>query len=108
MATRSTLTATIPNGGTDSATVTVPDNRRLVGFLMPSAFTGTTLTFKGALTSGGTPRAIYNEASVYSIGVGTNRFVAVDPNVFLGVQFLVLVSGSTEAAEREIELVFSD
>lgn len=105
---RETLNAVIPSSGTDSATVTVPNGKRLAGFYMPAAFTGSTITFKGAVAAGDTPQALYNEASQYSIGVGTNRFVAVDPNVFNGVSFLVLVSGSSEGAERTIKLVFSD
>jgi len=105
---REVIEAVIPNAGTDSATVNVPLNKVLLGFRIPGAFTGTSVSFKMGMESTDTPRAIYDGASLVSISVSANRFYYVDSKIFAGCSYLVIVSGSSEGAERTIPLVFGE
>ena len=105
---REVLEAVIANAGTDSATVSVPLNKCLLGFRIPGTFTGTSVSFKMGIESTDTPRAIYDGASLVSISVTANRYYYVDPKIFVGCNFLVIVSNSAEGAERTIPLVFGE
>jgi len=100
--------AVIPNAGTDSATVTVPLNKCLLGFRIPGTFTGTSVSFKMGMESTDTPRAIYDGTTLVSISVSASRYYYVDPKIFAGCSYLVIVSGSSEGAERTIPLVFGE
>lgn len=108
MARRSVLPAVIAASGTTTATITIPDGKRVVGLVTPSTFTGTTLTFKAAYSTSATPQSVYNEGSAYSVACSTDRFIAVNPNVFLGAVTLQIVSSSTEGAERTIQVIVAD
>lgn len=104
---RTTSEATIAISGTTSDTITVPSGKKLVGFITPGALDGSAFTFKGAVNADDTPINVYNGGTAYSVNVGTSRYVAVDPNVFLGLSYIKIVSGSTETAARTITLVFA-
>lgn len=74
----------------------------LVGFIMPAAFTGTTLTFQGSMDDENF-YALYNsDNTAYSITVAVDRFYCLNPQDFLGMRYFKFVSGSSEAAAREI------
>jgi hypothetical protein len=100
--------AVIPNAGTDSATVTVPLNKTLLGFRIPGTFTGTSVSFKMGIEATDTQRPIYNGATLVSISVAVNRFYYVDPKIFVGCAFLTIVSDAAEGGERTIPLVFGE
>ena len=108
MARRLALPAVIPASGTTTATITIPEGKRVVGLIMPSTFTGTTLTFKAGYSTSATPQPVYNEGSAYSVACATDRFIAVNPNVFLGAFTLQIISGSTEGSERTIQVITAD
>lgn len=76
------------------------------GIYMPAAFTGTTLTFTACDTVGGTYVAVKSTTSgtalSYTVAQGT--YVALDPKDFQGINFLKIISGSTEAGLRTLKL----
>lgn len=73
----------------------------LCGIQMPAAFTGTTLTFKASI-DGTTFQPIYNTTSgtLLTYTVAQGRYIAINPQDFLGVNYLEIVSGSTEGTLR--------
>lgn len=77
----------------------------LVGLDMPSAFTGTTVTFTVSSSQSGTYKTLYKDGANVSVTVTASRQVVLQPADFAGVRFLKVVSGSAEAAERTITLV---
>jgi hypothetical protein len=95
---------TIESSETKSAEVDLRGTT-LCGLYMPAAFTGTTLTFEAATSSGGTFVPVYDElGNQVSITVSSSRFISLDPAEFAGIQFLKAVSGSSETAARIINL----
>lgn len=99
------VVATIPNAGTDSATITMEPGRIPVALELPAAFTGTTITFKAATASSGTPIALYYESTLYSVTVAPSRYVSLNRAAFEGVKYLQIVSGSAETASRTINVM---
>lgn len=73
----------------------------LVGILL-RAFTGTALTFEVCDTIDGAfvPLKSTTSGSALSYTVAQNTYAAIDPKDFQGVNFLKLVSGGAEAADR--------
>lgn len=98
-------TATIASGGTDSGALDLA-GFNLCGIFLPATFTGTALTFKAAATIGGTYQVVKSTTSGSSLSytVAQNTYVALDPKDFQGIQFLKIVSGSTEGADRTLTL----
>lgn len=99
------ITTTIAASGTTSAAVQlggfVP-----VGIYLPATFTGTTLTFTACDTVGGTYLVLKSTTSGTSLSytVAQGTYVALDPKDFQGVNFLKLVSGSTEGSTRTLKI----
>ena len=78
----------------------------LVGIRMPAAFTGTTLTFQESNSSTGTFRDVYNASgNQLSIPVSTNRTILFTPSDFAGLRYVKIKSGSSEAADRSINVI---
>lgn len=75
------------------------------GLQMPAAFTGTAITFQVATTEEGTYQAFHKDGSAVSVTVANSLYIWLDPSIFYCVKYMKLVSGSTEAANREIEVV---
>lgn len=76
-----------------------------VGFIIPSAFTGTAITFTGS-ADGTNFFALYNsDNSAFSITVSTSRYYCLNPADFLGMRYVRLVSNGTEAAARTITVI---
>lgn len=94
--------ATIASSGTVS-TVINTGGMTVVGVMLPATFTGTTLTFK-ASTDGinfFTVKSTTSGTSLsYTVAQGT--YAALDPKDFYGIQYLEIVSGSTEGAARTL------
>lgn len=101
------LSAVIANGATTSGEVAVPDGFDLAGIFAPVC-TGVALTFTAAVASGGTFVAVADGANsaVSKTISGTAHYMALDPLLFQGLQFIKLVSGSAEGAERTFTLIF--
>lgn len=79
----------------------------LVGIQLPAAFTGTTITFQVATSLAGTYQTLKSTTSGSSLSytVAQGTYVAIDPKDFQGVQFIKVVSGSSEAAARSLTLM---
>lgn len=75
----------------------------LCGIQLPAAFTGTTLTFQASI-DGTTFQPVYSTASgtALSYTVAQGHYVAVNPQDFQGVNYLKIVSGSSEGAARTL------
>lgn len=72
-----------------------------VGVFLPASFTGTTLTFEASY-NGTDYFPVHSAGSVLSKTVAQGTFCRFDPNDLVGIRFLKLVSGSTEAATRTL------
>lgn len=96
-----------------NVTATIPINTQLSseiklggfvlsGIFLPSALTGTSITFQAATASGGTYVDVYNSSGQLSYTVAASRYVAIDPKDFQGIAFLKIKSGSSETAARTL------
>lgn len=93
----------IASGGTTSGMADL-QNRRLLAIQMPAAFTGSALTFQGS-HDGETFATLYSSGSDVSVAVAAGKYVAIDPAIFAGVEYLKVISGSAEGAARELQLI---
>lgn len=86
-------TATILSGASLSGTITL-GSARLVGIIIPAAWTTASISLQGGMTSGGTYYDIYdNFGTAYTIVVGgTSRLVQV-PIGDIGYPYIKLQSG---------------
>lgn len=101
------VTITIADSTTVSAAAAVPDGYELVGMFAPIC-TGTALTLTAAKTLTGTYVAVANAANAaisHTISA-TAHYIALDPLLYRGLQFIKLVSGTAELANRTFTLVF--
>lgn len=96
---------TIANAGTKTDAIDLA-GYTLVGVIF-GAFTGTALTFETAAALDGTfvPVKAGTGGSALSYTVAQNNYSAIDPKDTQGLNYLKLVSGSSEAAERTLTLV---
>ena len=107
MARNVTKLATIANGQTASDAVNT-DTQLLSGILFPSAFTGSTVTFKFS-TDGSTWKDVKEtDGSAVSYTVSADDVIRIDPSgwAFASSGYIQVVSGSSEGAERKIKLIF--
>lgn len=100
-----TTNATIANGAATSTAVDLC-GVTLAGIQLPASFTGTSITFQAATSLGGTYQTIINPTGA-SVGatVSAGKYLTLSPSDFAGIQFLKIVSGSNEGADRTLELV---
>lgn len=97
--------AVIASSGTTSGEQDL-DGNTLCGLMMPAAFTGVAITFLVSLTTGGTFNALTkDDGSAYSVTVAASKYVALDYTKFAGVRYVKIVSGSSEGADRTVNLV---
>lgn len=94
------LAVTISSGQTTSNTIS-QGGLALVGCLFPTAFTGTTITFNASVDNVHF-YPVYNSAGPVSYTVAPSRYLAIVPSDLQGIQYLQIVSGSTEAATRNL------
>lgn len=102
------VTITIADSTTVSAAAAVPDGYDLVGIHAPVC-TGTALTMTAAKTLTGTYGIVANAANAtisHTISA-TAHYMALDPTLYRGLQFIKLVSGTVELANRTFTLVFA-
>lgn len=94
----------IENGATKSSAIDTA-GLSLCGILL-GAFTGTTITFEVSDAIDGTfvPLKSGTSGAALSYTVAANTFAAIDPKDFLGVRFLKIVAGSSQAADRTLKL----
>lgn len=94
-------TATIAASGTTSGAI--PCNGAIPVALQFPTMTGTAMTFHVSLDDGATfTELVDTSGAAVSITVPDNKVVTLAPSTFAGVDQFKLVSGSSEAAAREI------
>lgn len=99
-----TNTVTIAINTTTSTALDLSTNG-FVGLIIPSAFTGTAITFTGSIDNS-TFTALYNsDNSAFSITVSASRYYCLNPADFLGMRYVKIVSNASEAAARTITVV---
>ncbi len=78
--------------------------RALCGIKLPAAFTGTALSFEMSEAADGTfvPVKSTTSGSALSYTVAQGTYCAIDPKDFQGINFLKIVSGTTEIAARSL------
>lgn len=98
------LTATIGASGTTTGAIPL-GGFCLCGILFPATFTGTAITFL-ASPDGTTYKVLKATTSgtTLSYTVAQDTFAAIDPKDFQGVNYLKIVSGSTEGSARTLKL----
>jgi len=98
----------ISSGGTTSGAIELEGGATLVGIRMPSAFTGTAMTFTESTSTTGTFQAVYDSAGQISLTVAASRTIMIDPARTRGLRFIKLVSGSSEGADRTIQVIIKE
>ena len=93
---------TIASSGTTATTWTMEGNRVPVAIILPSAFSGTQLSFQASVDAGATFSNVYDEATQYTVNVGASRYISLKRQPFEGVRYLRITSASTETAARSI------
>lgn len=102
--TKTSVTATIAISTTTSTEIDLTKTD-IVGIYIPAAFTGTTLTFTSSFNRGGTYGSVRDFAgSAISLTVAAGQFIPINNQLFLGALYLRVVSGSSEAAARELRI----
>lgn len=100
-----TDTVTIAGGDTTSGSKAMERNRVPLGLIIPSTFTGATVSFQVSIDDGTTFYPLYYEGTLYSFSVGTSRYHAFNKAAFEGVKLFKIVSASTEGTARVIKIV---
>lgn len=95
---------TILSGATVSSILST-SGMTLVGIQVPAAFTGTVITVQASDSATGSFFPVYNSAGALSYTVAPSRWLVIDPKDFIGLQFIKLVSGTAEAADRAVNLM---
>jgi hypothetical protein len=101
-------TATIASGETASNVIDTK-GMALAGVRFPAAFTGATVTIQYSLDGTANMNTVNNAAgAAITFTKALNGWCAVDPYTFALVKggYIKVVSASSEAAERQIDLVF--
>lgn len=89
-------------GQTESAAINC-GGMALCGIKLPATFTGTALTFEMSDAIDGTYVPVTSSSgSAISYTVAANKYAAIDPKDFQGINFLKIKSGSTEVAARTL------
>lgn len=78
-----------------------------VGMVIPSAVTGTSISFFASLDAAPNTFMQMTDAggTDISVGVTANRYIPLDPSLFAGVQYLQIKSNSAEAADRLLQVI---
>ena len=99
-----TKTVTLP-AGTKTAAIDLA-GFTLVGVQLPTTFTGTTMTFEASSAIDGTFVAVKagTSGAALSYTVAQATWAALDPKDFYGLNFIKIVSGSSESADRTLVL----
>ncbi len=99
-----TATATVLSGATSSDAIQL-NGFGLVGLILPSALTSTTMTFTGS-QDGTTYTALYNTSgSLLTVTVAASRIILFVPGDLVGVNYIKLVFGTAEGADRAISSI---
>lgn len=99
-----TYVATIASSAQTSDSIAL-NGFGMVGLILPSALTSTTMTFTGSQDDS-TYTALYNTSgSQLSITVAASRLILFTPGDFVGINYIKLVSGTAEGGSRSISVI---
>lgn len=99
----------IASGGTTSGAIELEGSATLLGIRLPAALTGTAITLTESTSLTGTYQAVYdNTGTQLTFVVAASRTVMIDPSYTIGLKFVKLVSGSSEGADRTIQLIIKE
>lgn len=93
MARGAAITTTIPNGEAVSGAVDLGLDSYPAGVIMPAAWTAAGLTFQISM-NGTTWVDVYNGATEYTFAGTAGAYHTLDPNIFRGVRYLKVRSGT--------------
>lgn len=99
-------TATIANAQTASGVVDL-GGATLLGFMTPATFTGVAITFNVGISADVMVPLRDITGTLISVPVTPSQAYGLDPLTFAGWQFVQLVSGTTEAAARDLTLTLN-
>ncbi|MBX9583664.1 MAG: hypothetical protein K2X87_25460 [Gemmataceae bacterium] len=95
---------TWPAAGTTSKAVALA-GQTICGLYLPSGFAGTAVSFTACDTPDGTYVAVKDDTgTAISYTVSASSFCRIRPSDLAGIQFLKVVSGSSEAAGTAAKL----
>lgn len=78
----------------------------LCAIVTPATLTSTSVTFQVSV-DGTTYNPVYDdEGNVYTVPVGTSRFIVLKPRLTWGFQWIKIVCGSAEGGNRVIKGLF--
>lgn len=99
-----TADITVASGTQTSGVITL-NGFGMVGLILPAALTSTVMTFQGSQDNT-TFNALYNTSgTLLSIVIAPSRIVLFVPGDFVGLNYLKLILGTAEGADRIIKVV---
>ena len=100
------LKVTIPAGETTSAAVSLNDNVP-VALIIPDIFTGSTVAFKVSVDGVRlfSMKAVDDGSAAYTVKVAEGVYIPLLYTLWVGVNWIQIVSNATETADRVIQLV---
>lgn len=99
----SDISAIIASSGTVSNSIDT-SGTSIVGYILPSSFTGTSITFQVSNDNDTFVELKDTNGNDITHIVAQNTAVAISPLDFAGWRYVKFVSGSTEGAERVINI----
>jgi len=97
-------TVTIANGATTSGIANL-DGLAVMGFIIPAAFTGATMTFLGSDDGTNFYTLVNASGTTLSVTVVTSSYMLMSATDLIGIRYLKLVSASSEGAQRSIGII---
>lgn len=99
-----TTSLTVASGQTTSDAINC-NGQGIVGVILPAALTSTSFTFTGSQDNS-TFTALYNTSGTQlAVTCAVSRIVLFTPGDLIGLQYIKLVMGSSEAADRTIQVI---
>lgn len=94
--------AAVIAGSTTASGALKTGGMSLVGCQMPSAFTGTSISFQVATSLTGAYQALINAGGTVSYSTAASKYIAINPVDFYGVQFFKIISNASEGSSRSL------
>lgn len=95
---------TVLNGQTVSNAIDLGE-LAVVGLQTPAAFTGVAITFQASHDNTTFAAVTKVNGDPYALTVAASKYVIIPPIDLCGARFIKVVSGSAEAADRDIVLL---
>ena len=94
----------IPSGQQDSGEIRLDFGEVISMIVLPSVFTGSSITFRGGINTGDR-KVVEKDGTVVQVNVNQDTVSTIDPvEVYHLPPYVVIRSSSTEAADRELHV----